>query len=58
MILFVHDEVILEVPDEDVRDVVQTLQSVMNDATMFPVPISAGVATGKRWGEKEEWTDD
>lgn len=58
MIVPVHDEIILEVPDEDVNDVVHTLRKVMNDDRQFPVPISASVATGKRWGEKKEWEDE
>ena len=57
MIIPVHDEIILEVPDEDVRDVVHTLHKVMNDDKQFPVPISASVATGRRWGEKKEWEE-
>jgi DNA polymerase I len=58
IILFVHDEVILDVPNEDVEDVVQTLQKVMNNDSMFAVPISAGISTGPRWGEKTEWVKD
>lgn len=57
MILPVHDEIILEVPDEDLRDVITTLRKVMNDAVSFPVPISAGIAVGKTWGEKREWEE-
>lgn len=29
-----------------------TLQTVMNDSTILSVPITAGIATGQRWGEK------
>jgi DNA polymerase-1 len=60
MILPIHDEVILEVPTEDVPDVVSTLKSVMNDDQLLAVPITAGVSVGERWGQKrdydpEEW---
>jgi DNA polymerase I-like protein with 3'-5' exonuclease and polymerase domains len=41
-----------------VEDVVQTLQKVMNNDSMFAVPISAGISTGPRWGEKTEWVKD
>lgn len=58
IILFVHDEVILHVPIEDSYDVVQVLRGIMNDDQMFPVPISAGISWGYRWGEKRECTDD
>lgn len=57
MILPVHDEVILEVPNADLRDVIHTLRGVMNDDKQFPVPITASVATGERWGEKKEWEE-
>jgi DNA polymerase-1 len=56
--LFVHDEVILDVPQEDARDAVYTLRKIMNDDQMFPVPISAGISWGERWGSKKEWTDE
>jgi DNA polymerase-1 len=51
----VHDEVILEVPDEDVDDVAHTVLRIMNDQTLFAVPITASLSTGKRWGEKVDW---
>ena len=50
----VHDEVIIEVDDEDVPDAVQTLRDVMNDNEILSVPFTAGVARGKSWGRKEE----
>lgn len=58
MVAPVHDEIILDVPNEDVRDVVHTLRQVMNDTEMFAVPITAGISHGKRWGEKVEWVDN
>lgn len=58
MILPVHDEIILDVPDDKVAWAVQILVQVMNDATLLSVPISSGVAYGKRWGEKKEYTNE
>jgi DNA polymerase-1 len=54
MVVPVHDEIVLDVPDDEVEDAVRTLRSVMNDDVMFNVPISASVSTGQRWGTKEE----
>jgi DNA polymerase-1 len=54
MVAPVHDEIILDVPAEEYSDAIATLRDVMNDDTMFRVPITAGVSAGKRWGEKEE----
>jgi DNA polymerase-1 len=58
LIAAVHDEVILDVPNEDVRDAVHTLRNIMNDNKTYPVPISASVSYGQRWGEKKEWSDE
>lgn len=54
MILPVHDEIILDIPTELVPDAAQTLRAIMND-TGYPVPITASVSYGQRWGEKSEW---
>lgn len=54
MILPVHDEIILDVPAENRADVITTLRDVMNDHQLLSVPLTAGLAEGKRWGEKKE----
>lgn len=58
MVAPVHDEIILDVPVEHVPAAVATLESIMNDATLLPVPITASVSWGFRWGEKREWTNE
>lgn len=55
MILPVHDEIILDVPDDQLHEVAQTVHEVMNDDRILSVPITAGLATGKRWAMKEEY---
>lgn len=55
MILPVHDEIILDVPDELVPWAAGVLMQVMNDVNLLRVPVSSGVAYGKRWGEKKEY---
>jgi DNA polymerase I-like protein with 3'-5' exonuclease and polymerase domains len=52
MILDVHDEVILDVPDDDVAEVAPLVQSIVQDDKLFAVPLTAGVDISKRWGEK------
>lgn len=52
MILPVHDEVILDVPNHAYPDVIATLKDVMNDDTILSIPITAGLARGERWGSK------
>lgn len=51
----VHDEVILEVPEDQLIDVARTVQRVMNDVDLFTVPITAGLATGTSWGAKQDY---
>lgn len=55
MILPVHDETILDVPNKDKESVIVTLQDIMNDQELLSVPVTAGIAHGKRWGEKEDY---
>lgn len=56
MIVPVHDEIILDVPDSERDEAIATLRDIMNDTTTFRVPITASVSAGERWGEKVELT--
>ena len=57
--LLVHDEVILDVPDEHVPYAVRMLDQVMNDDNIIaPVPVTASVSYGQRWGSKRGWDLD
>ncbi len=55
MVVPVHDEIILDIPREYAADAVATLRDVMNDDTMFDVPLTASVSHGASWGSKEAW---
>lgn len=56
MVAPVHDEVILDVPNEHVPGVVDILMKVMNDYVILgDVPVEAEVSFGQRWGEKHGW---
>jgi DNA polymerase I len=52
LVIPVHDEVILEVPDDMLHDVVQVVSDTMNDDTLFATPLTAEVSVGHRWSEK------
>jgi DNA polymerase-1 len=56
MILPVHDEIILEVPQEKAQWAADILIQVMNDDATFRVPIQAEVSYGERWSEKKDWS--
>jgi DNA polymerase-1 len=50
LLLQVHDECILEVPDADVPLIVPRLKAVMEGAETLIVPLKVNVETGKSWG--------
>lgn len=59
LMLPVHDEVILDVPHEHVPHAVRTLEEIMNDVEMIaPIPVTASVSYGLRWGSKTDWQDE
>lgn len=51
MILGVHDEIILDVPNDLADDVARLIPQVMSDDKMFSVPLEAEVSQAFRWGE-------
>lgn len=52
MLLPIHDEVLFEVPDEAVPEALRVIAEVMPERNRFAAPLSVGVSTGQRWGEK------
>jgi DNA polymerase-1 len=48
----IHDELILDVPDELVDGLVSVLPSIMEDRETYKVPLVVEVSTAKRWGSK------
>jgi DNA polymerase-1 len=57
LIVPVHDEIISDVPNDDVHDAVHVLQKVMNDDQLLSVPVSASVSHGPSWGDKSDWNE-
>jgi DNA polymerase I-like protein with 3'-5' exonuclease and polymerase domains len=58
MVVPVHDEIVLDVPNEHAEDAAHILQKVMNDDTIYTeplVPITASVSYGETWGSKEAY---
>lgn len=51
MLLQVHDELVLEVPEKDVKKVSQLLETEMENVTKLDVPIKAEACVGSNWGE-------
>jgi DNA polymerase-1 len=51
ILLPVHDEIIFEVPDDDVPAAVQVIEEVMPDRQTFAVPLEIDLETARRWGD-------
>jgi DNA polymerase-1 len=51
LLLPVHDEIDLEVPDHELDSVMTTLLDVVNDDKLLSVPLTWSADVGKRWGD-------
>jgi DNA polymerase-1 len=51
VLLQVHDEIILEVPEKEIEDCSFLLQKVMEGAWVMDVPLKVNVEKGVNWGE-------
>ena len=51
MVLQVHDELLLEVPEDEVGETVELVCEVMEHAYPLDVPLKVDVHTGQHWGE-------
>jgi DNA polymerase-1 len=51
MMIPVHDEFDLEVPNDRVDETLDGLRDVLNDDQLLRVPLTWSITTGKRWGE-------
>ncbi len=51
LILQVHDELVLEVPDHELMKVRETLPRLMNDVAKLKVPLLVDVGVGPNWDE-------
>ena len=53
MLLQVHDELIFEVPEEELEEMCQLVPQIMSTALDLSVPLKVDIKTGKNWGEME-----
>ncbi|MFA6909280.1 MAG: DNA polymerase I [Patescibacteria group bacterium] len=54
LLLQVHDELVLEVPESDVKKVAKFVRDTMNTVYKLKVPIETEVSVGMNWGDMEE----
>jgi len=53
MILQVHDELVFEVPREELEQMKGLVAEIMPNALKLSVPLTVEVKTGPNWGEME-----
>ncbi len=54
MILQVHDELVFEVPDKDIKKVASFVKKTMAGATKLKVPLASKIEVGENWGEMKK----
>ena len=53
MLLQVHDELIFEVPQDEIKEMHQLVPETMSTAVKLSVPLKVDIKTGNNWGEME-----
>jgi len=53
MLIQVHDELIFEVPQEELEEMRQLIPKIMSTALELSVPLKVDIKTGNNWGEME-----
>jgi DNA polymerase-1 len=53
MVLQVHDELVFEVPDDELEHMRQLVPEIMSNALELSIPLKVDTKTGRKWGEME-----
>ena len=56
LVLQVHDELLLEVPNGEIDRLVPILVDTMEGALALDVPLTVEVKSGPRWDEMKTWS--
>ena len=51
MILQIHDELLFEVPEDEISQLTQMVRTEMEDAIQLSIPIRVDVGVGNSWYE-------
>ncbi|NRA89770.1 MAG: DNA polymerase I [Simkaniaceae bacterium] len=51
MVLQIHDELIFELPDENIEETAEIVRNIMENITSLSVPLIVNIDVGKNWGE-------
>jgi DNA polymerase-1 len=56
ILLQVHDELVLEAPQEEVEGTIKLVKSAMEDVYSLEIPLTTEAQYGKDWGSLEKYT--
>jgi DNA polymerase I len=51
MLLTVHDELVFEVPPEEIHEATQLVRGIMENVWELKVPLKVNIQSGKNWAE-------
>ncbi|MDJ0652243.1 MAG: DNA polymerase I [Simkaniaceae bacterium] len=51
LVLQIHDELIFELPEENISRTQKIVQTIMENTTTLSIPLLVNIAVGKNWGE-------
>jgi DNA polymerase-1 len=54
MLLQVHDELVLDVPEKELKKTARLVQETMTNAYLLDIPLSTEARYGKNWGDMKE----
>ena len=57
MLLQVHDELVLEVPIEELKDTARVVHRVMENAFILSIPLLTEARSGVNWGSMQVMSD-
>ncbi|MBN1621675.1 MAG: DNA polymerase I [Endomicrobiales bacterium] len=56
LLLQVHDELLFEVPEKEIRNIARIVKSLMENSVQLKVPVVVDVKAGKNWMDMEQVT--
>ncbi len=54
MLVQVHDELLLECPEDELKETIRVVRKVMENAFELTIPLETDVAWGKNWGDLKD----
>jgi DNA polymerase-1 len=55
MLLQIHDELLLELPEKELDATAKVVRQVMEEAVNLKIPLVIDLSAGPNWGEMSPW---